>query len=198
MDTKKISRSTFRFSRIWIVYWSVFAGAAGTVAIITMMLVGLALSALFTEIPASGNWHFLVALIAGVSESEHSWIAIAPPYLLVLFAMVLVSWLGLALVAVAPGIVVGLVYELLHKFLPRRLVSWIIYAVAGVGALPSSVFATQSQFERVPYIWVPAALLIGICTCIPTLAYRRHRGEEGFFCLARTHGNPSTSGGIEK
>jgi len=156
-----------------------FAGAVGTVAVIVMALVGLALSFLFTVIPARGNWHFDVAYLAGADGAAESGINIALNYLLVLLVLVPFSWLALALLAVVPGIVIGLVYESLDKLFPQQKpVTWVIYAMAAVAALPSSIIATQAQFDYVPFIWVLASLLIGIATCLLTLEYRSRRGGD--------------------
>jgi hypothetical protein len=46
-----------------------------------------------------------------------------------------------------------------------------------VAALPSSVLATQAQFEYVPYIWVVGSLIIGIATVHLALQHRSNLHE---------------------
>ena len=182
MTLKLLWTKVLGFSRTWVLYWSMFAGAVGTVAIIVVMLLGLALSALVATIPIRGNWHITALWWVKGMDSPETALEDSLEYFALVLTLVPLSWLALAVMAIVPGIVIGLVYETLNGWFPKQwLVRWLVYAMASVAALPSSALATQAQFEYVPYIWVVGSLAIGIATVHLTLQYRSNLHETARF-----------------
>lgn len=178
MTLRLIWTKVLGFSRTWVLYLSMYAGAVGTVAILVVTFLGFALSALIGSIPLRGNWHATALWWVKSTASPETALEDAVEYFAVVLMLVPLSWLVLAVMAIVPGIVIGLVYEWLNRGFPGQwLVRWLIYAMASVAALPSSVLATQAQFEYVPYIWVVGSLIIGIATVHLTLQHRSNLHE---------------------
>jgi len=89
-------------------------------------------------------------------------------------AMLVIVWILLALSAFIPATIVGLVYEVLARYLrSEKVVLIVTYGVAAVFSAAYGVAAMSGQFDGIPFLYVPLGLVTGLIACNITLRFRR-------------------------
>lgn len=157
------------FLRVWTLYGSVFAGAVGSLILIGGTALLAALEILRSSIPRLNEVFQEDGLLSGVERAVSNGV----DYFGVSFVMLFIIWILLSLSAVLPATIVGVVYEVLNKYLrSERVVLFATYGLAGLFATVYGVFAMSWQFDGVPFLYVPLGLVTGLIACNITLRLR--------------------------
>ena len=168
---QQISTSPIRtFLRVWTLYGSVFAGAVGSLILIGGTALLAALELLRSSIPRLNEVFQEDGLLSGFERAVSNGIE----SLVVSFVMLFLVWILLALCALVPATIVGLVYEVLNKYLrSEKVVLAVTYGLAGLFATVYGVFAMGWQLDGIPFLYVPLGLVTGLIACNITLRFRR-------------------------
>lgn len=157
------------FLRVWTLYGSVFAGAVGSLILIGGTALLAALEILRSSIPRLNEVFQEDGLLSGVERAVSNGV----DYFGVSFVMLFIIWILLSLSAVLPATIVGVVYEVLNKYLcSERVVLFATYGLAGLFATVYGVFAMSWQFDGVPFLYVPLGLVTGLIAVNITLRFR--------------------------
>jgi len=88
-------------------------------------------------------------------------------------ALLVIIWILLSLCALIPATVVGLVYEVLNKYVrSEKVVLIVTYGLAALFSTAYGVVAMGLQFDGIPFLNVPLALVTGLVACNITLRFR--------------------------
>ena len=168
---QQISTSPIRtFLRVWTLYGSVFAGAVGSLILVGGTALLAALDLLRSSIPGLKEVFQEDGLLSGFERAVSNGIE----SLVVSFVMLFLVWILLALCALVPATIVGLVYEVLNKYLrSEKVVLAVTYGLAGLFATVYGVFAMGWQLDGIPFLYVPLGLVTGLIACNITLRFRR-------------------------
>ena len=94
-------------------------------------------------------------------------------YLGMSLVMLFIVWILLTLGAFIPATVVGVVYEVLAKYLrSERVVLIVTYGLAALVSTAYGVAAMSWQYDGMPFLYVPLALVTGLIACNITLRFR--------------------------
>lgn len=158
------------FFRIWTLYGSVFAGAVGSVILIVVAALFSGLELLRTTLPHLNSVFRGDGIFSGFEKAMSNGFE----YFGISLGMLFIIWILLALSAVFPATVVGLVYELLKKYLrSEKIVLTITYGLAALFSAAYGIAAKGLQYDGMPLLYVPLALATGLIACKLTLRFRR-------------------------
>lgn len=158
------------FLRVWTLYGSTFAGAVGS-----LMLIGITAMLAVLELIRSSVPRFNALFQSdGLLSSFELTVSNGLEYFGMSFVMLLLVWVLLATCALIPATIVGLVYEVLNKYLrSEKGVLAVTYGLAGLFSSGFWVAATGWQFDDISFLIVPLALVAGLVACNITLRFRR-------------------------
>ena len=89
--------------------------------------------------------------------------------------MLFITWIFLVILAIIPATIVGLVYELLNKYLrSEKIVLTVTYSLAAVFSSVYGVAKMGWQHDGYPFLNIPLALMTGLIACNITLRFRRN------------------------
>lgn len=158
------------FFRVWTLYGATFAGAVGSLILIGGTALLAALELLRSSIPRLNEVFQEDGLLSGVERAVYNGLE----YFGVSFVMLFIVWTLLSLSAVLPATIVGVVYEVLNKYLrSEKVVLAVTYGLAGLFATVYGVFAMGWQLDGIPFLYVPLGLVTGLIACNITLRFRR-------------------------
>ncbi len=88
--------------------------------------------------------------------------------------MLLIAWILLIFVALIPATIVGLVYEVLARYLrSEKIVLAVTYVLAASFATVYGFVAMRWQYDGIPIMYIPIAVVTGLVACNITLRFRR-------------------------
>ena len=158
------------FFRIWTLYGSVFSGAVGSAMLIVTAALFSVLELLRSLVPQLNA----VFRGDGIFSNFEKAMSNGFEYLGMSLGLLLVIWILLALCAFVPATIVGLTYEALNKYLhSEKVVLIVTYGLAALFSTAYGVFAMGLQFDGIPFLNVPLALVTGLIACNITLRFRR-------------------------
>ena len=112
------TRRLRNFLRVWMLYGSMFAGAVGAAVLIVVSAVFSALELLRSSAPQLSALFRGDGMLSGFEKAISNGLEYLGASIFLLFFV----WILLALSAVVPATIVGLVYEVLNKYLRFRKV----------------------------------------------------------------------------
>ena len=151
-----------------------FAGAVGSALLIGGTAVLSALEFLRSSVPG------LDAVFRGdgIFSSFEKLMSNGLGYLGMMLAMLPIVWILLALCAFIPATIVGLVYEVLTRYLSsEKIVVTVTYALAAIFSTVYGVAAMSWQYDGIPFLYIPLALVTGLVACNITLRFRHDELE---------------------
>ena len=158
------------FFRIWTLYGSVFSGAVGSATLIVTAALFSGLELLRSLVPQLNVVFRGDGILSGFEKAMSNGLE----YLGMSLALLLVIWILLALCAFVPATIVGLAYEVLKKHLhSEKVVLIVTYGLAALFSTAYGVAAMGLQFDGIPFLNVPLALVTGLVACNITLRFRR-------------------------
>jgi len=168
---KQRSRLTIRtFFRVWTLYGAMFAGAVGSAMLIGATAIFSALELLRSYLPQLNSVFREDGILSGFQMALSNGFE----YLGMSLVMLFIVWILLTLCAFIPATIVGVVYEVLAKYLrSERVVLIVTYGIAAVFSAVYGVAAMSWQFDGIPYLYVPLGLVTGLIACNITLRFRR-------------------------
>lgn len=87
--------------------------------------------------------------------------------------MLLIAWILLIFVALIPATIVGLVYEVLARYLrSEKIVLAVTYVLAASFAIFYGFVAMLWQYDGTPILYIPIAVVTGLVACNITLRFR--------------------------
>lgn len=157
------------FFRIWTLYGSVFAGAVGS-----LMLIGVTALLAVLEWVRSFTPQFNVLFQGdGFLSSFERLVSNGLEYFVISFVMLFLVFALFWFCAVIPATIVGLVYEVLNKYLRSdKVVLTVTYCLAALFSAAYGVAAIGVQYDGMPFVYVPLALATGLIACNITLRFR--------------------------
>jgi len=157
------------FLRIWTLYGSVFSGAVGSATLIVTAALFSGLELLRSFMPQLNA----VFRGDGIFSSFEKAMSNGLEYLGMSLALLVIIWILLSLCALIPATVVGLVYEVLNKYVrSEKVVLIVTYGLAALFSTAYGVVAMGLQFDGIPFLNVPLALVTGLVACNITLRFR--------------------------
>jgi len=163
------TRRLRNFLRVWMLYGSMFAGAVGAAVLIVVSAVFSALELLRSSAPQLSALFRGDGMLSGFEKAISNGLEYLGASIFLLFFV----WILLALSAVVPATIVGLVYEVLNKYLRfKKVVLTITYCLAALFSAAYGVAAMGAQHDGMPFIYVPLALATGLIACNITLRFR--------------------------
>ena len=157
------------FFRVWTLYGSVFAGAVGSAMLIVVAALFSGLELLRTTLPQLNSVFRGDGIFSGFEKAMSNGFE----YFGISLGMLFIIWILLALSAVVPATIVGLVYELLNKSLrSEKIVLTATYALAALFSAAYGIAAMGWQFDGIPFLYVPLGLVTGLIACNITLRFR--------------------------
>lgn len=158
------------FFRVWTLYGAMFAGAVGSALLIGATAMFSALELLRSYLPQLNSVFREDGILSGFQMALSNGLE----YLGWSLAMLFIVWILLALSAFIPATIVGLVYEVLAKYLrSERVVLIVTYGVAAIFSTIYGVAAMSWQYDGIPFLYVPLGLVTGLVACNITLRFRR-------------------------
>jgi|GEM_PF-5208072 len=157
------------FFRVWTLYGAMFAGAVGSAMLIGATAMFSALELLRSYLPQLNAVFREDGILSGFKMALSNGLE----YLGLSLALLFIVWILLALSAFIPATIVGLVYEVLARYLrSERVVLIVTYGVAAVFSTAYGVAAMSGQYDGIPFLYVPLGLLTGLIACNITLRFR--------------------------
>jgi len=159
------------FFRVWAIYGSVVAGAVGAALVITSAALFSGFELLRSAVPQLNR----VFRGDGVFSGFDKTLSNGFEYFGMSLVMPLITWLFLVILAIIPATIVGLVYELLNKYLrSEKIVLTVTYGLAAVFSTVYGVARMGWQHDGYPFLNIPLALMTGLIACNITLRFRRN------------------------
>ncbi len=157
------------FFRVWTLYGAMFAGAVGSAMLIGATAMFSALELLRSYLPQLKSVFREDGILSGFEMALSNGVE----YLGMSLVMLFIVWILLTLCAFIPATVVGVVYEVLAKYLrSERVVLIVTYGLAALFSTAYGVAAMSWQFDGIPFLYVPLGLVTGLIACNITLRFR--------------------------
>ena len=146
-----------------------FAGAVGSAMLIGTTAMFSALELLRSYLPQLNSVFREDGILSGFEMALSNGVE----YLGMSLVMLFIVWSLLTLCAFIPATVVGVVYEVLAKYLrSERVVLIVTYGLAALFSTAYGVAAMSWQYDGMPFLYVPLALVTGLIACNITLRFR--------------------------
>lgn len=158
------------FFSVWTLYGATFAGAVGSLILIGGTATLAAFDLLRSFVPQVNAVFQENGILSGFERAVSNGLE----SLVVSFVMLFLVWILLALCALVPATIVGVVYEVLNKYLrSEKVVLLVTYGLAGLFATVYGIFAMGWQLDGIPFLYVPLGFVTGLIACNITLRFRR-------------------------
>jgi hypothetical protein len=123
----------------------------------------LAITAIFATSAALNPRDFSNLMPASAWELGYS-------LFILLFIIVPLSSCLIAVVAIIPSLVTGLIHRAISACVSnRKSIIAITCAVGGTIVIPYGFFAKSLSFDGEPWLWIPISMLVGALSCLLTL-----------------------------
>ena len=154
------------FFRVWAIY-----GPVGAALVITSAALFSGVELLRSAVPQLNG----VFRGDGVFSGFEKTLSNGFEYFGMSLVMLLITWIFLMILAIIPATIVGIVYELLNKYLrSEKIVLTVTYGLAAVFSTVYGVARMGWQHDGYPFLNIPLALITGLIACNITLRFRRN------------------------
>lgn len=142
-----------RLLLVWGLYGPLLNGLVWTIAITAIFAISAALNPReFSDLMPASAWELGYSLFIS------------------LFIVVPLSSCLIAVIAVIPSLVTGLIHRAISaRVSNRRSVVRLTCAVGGTIVIPYGFFAKSLSFDGEPWLWIPISMLVGALACFLTL-----------------------------